>query len=105
MSLKLLTDAQYAHVKHKWNYDGKCPTCKGVGKIVDVRCDVCGGDGTVEKEREFEVAIPAATEDGATRRVAGQGEPGRFGGPAGDLNVIVRVKSHPFFRRSFRVFR
>src|SRR5438067_1973275 len=31
MSLKLLTDAQYAHVKHKWNYDGKCPTCKGTG--------------------------------------------------------------------------
>jgi molecular chaperone DnaJ len=77
----------------------KCTTCKGVGRIIDVRCDVCGGDGTVEKEREFEVAIPAATEEGATRRVAGQGEPGRFGGPAGDLNVIVRVKPHPFFRR------
>jgi molecular chaperone DnaJ len=77
----------------------KCPTCKGVGKIIDVRCDVCGGDGTVEKEREFEVAIPAATEDGATRRVSGQGEPGRFGGAAGDLNVIVRVKPHAIFRR------
>jgi molecular chaperone DnaJ len=77
----------------------KCATCKGVGKIIDVRCEVCNGDGTVEKLREFEVSIPPATEDGATRRVPGQGEPGRMGGASGDLNVIVRVKPHPYFRR------
>jgi molecular chaperone DnaJ len=77
----------------------KCPSCQGAGKIVDEKCPACGGDGTVEKEREFEVVIPPATEDGATRRVAGQGEPGRHGGPPGDLNVIVRVKPHPLFRR------
>jgi molecular chaperone DnaJ len=81
----------------------RCSTCAGVGKIIDARCDVCDGAGTVEKEREFEVAIPPATEDGATRRVTGQGEPGRYGGPAGDLNVIVRIKPHPFFRREGEV--
>jgi len=62
-------------------------------------CDVCNAAGTVEKEREFEVTIPADTEDGSPRRVAGQGEPGKRGGPAGDLNVIVRVRPHPIFRR------
>ncbi len=77
----------------------KCPTCHGHGKIVGTPCDACKGAGTVEKEREFEVTIPADTEDGTTRRVAGQGEPGRRGGPAGDLNVIVRVRPHPIFRR------
>jgi molecular chaperone DnaJ len=77
----------------------KCPTCSGVGKVVGDACDVCKGSGTVEQEREFEVAIPADTEDGATRRVVGQGEPGRRGGNAGDLNVIVRVRPHPIFRR------
>jgi molecular chaperone DnaJ len=77
----------------------KCPTCLGAGKVVGEPCDLCKGGGTVEKEREFEVTIPADTEDGSTRRVAGQGEPGRRGGPPGDLNVIVRVRSHPIFRR------
>jgi molecular chaperone DnaJ len=77
----------------------KCPTCSGSGKVVGEACDVCMGAGTVEKEREFTVSIPADTEDGATRRVAGQGEPGKRGGPAGDLNVIVRVRAHPIFKR------
>lgn len=77
----------------------KCPTCTGTGKIVGEQCEVCKGAGTVEKEREFTVAIPADTEDGATRRVAGQGEPGKRGGSPGDLNVIVRVRPHPLFRR------
>jgi molecular chaperone DnaJ len=77
----------------------KCATCNGEGNIIDVECDVCHGERTVEKERDFEVAIPPGTEDGSTRRVAGQGEPGRRGGAAGDLHVIVRVKPHPILRR------
>jgi molecular chaperone DnaJ len=77
----------------------KCVTCGGSGTVVATPCDVCRGAGTVEKEREFEVSIPAGTEDGSTRRVAGQGEPGRRGGAPGDLNVIVRIKPHPIFRR------
>jgi molecular chaperone DnaJ len=77
----------------------KCPTCNGNGKTIGEPCEACKGIGTVEKEREFEVTIPADTEDGVTRRVAGQGEPGRKGGPPGDLNVIVRVRPHPLFKR------
>lgn len=77
----------------------KCPTCSGSGKVIGDKCDECKGAGTLDKEREFTVSIPADTEDGATRRVAGQGEPGKRGGPAGDLNVIVRVRPHPLFRR------
>ncbi|HEX9102130.1 MAG TPA: DnaJ C-terminal domain-containing protein, partial [Polyangia bacterium] len=37
--------------------------------------------------------------DGSTRRVSGQGEPGKRGGPAGDLHVVVRVKPHALLRR------
>lgn len=77
----------------------KCPTCSGSGKVIGEKCEECKGAGTVEKEREFTVSIPADTDDGATRRVPGQGEPGRRGGPPGDLNVIVRVRAHPIFRR------
>ncbi len=81
----------------------KCMTCGGEGKVVSEACEACKGAGTIESEREFEVAIPAGTEDGSTRRVPGQGEPGRRGGPPGDLNVVVRVKPHPFFRREGEV--
>jgi molecular chaperone DnaJ len=77
----------------------KCPSCSGTGKVVGEPCETCKGAGTVEKEREFTVSIPADTEDGATRRVAGQGEPGKRGGAPGDLNVIVRVRPHPLFKR------
>lgn len=77
----------------------RCPTCSGTGRVVGEACLVCKGAGTVEQERQFTVTIPADTEDGATRRVSGQGEPGRHGGPPGDLNVIIRVRSHPIFRR------
>jgi molecular chaperone DnaJ len=77
----------------------KCPTCSGTGKVIGDKCDECKGAGTVDKEREFAVTIPADTEDGATRRVPGQGEPGKRGGPPGDLNVIVRVRPHSIFRR------
>jgi molecular chaperone DnaJ len=77
----------------------KCPTCGGIGKVVGEACDQCKGAGLVEREREFTVTIPADTEDGATRRVAGQGEPGKRGGAPGDLNVIVRVRPHPIFKR------
>jgi molecular chaperone DnaJ len=77
----------------------KCPTCSGSGKIVGEACEVCKGAGALDQEREFSVSIPADTDDGATRRVPGQGEPGKRGGPPGDLNVIVRVRPHPLFRR------
>ena len=51
------------------------------------------------KVREFSVVIPAGTAEGAVRMMKGEGEPGKNGGPPGDLHVIVRVKSHPVLRR------
>jgi molecular chaperone DnaJ len=80
-----------------------CTACGGSGQVVRDPCDACKGAGYVEKEREYEVTIPPGMEDGGTRRVAGQGERGRRGGPAGDLNVIVRVRPHPLFRREGQV--
>jgi molecular chaperone DnaJ len=81
----------------------QCPTCGGAGKVVKDACPECKGSGLVEKEREYTVAIPPGVDDGAVRRVAGQGEPGRRGGPPGDLNVAIRVKPHPLFFREGQV--
>jgi len=43
--------------------------------------------------------IPAGVEDGTRIRFAGAGEVGQFGGPAGDLYVVLEVKPHPYFER------
>jgi len=45
------------------------------------------------------VKIPAGVETGSVIRLAGQGEPGQDGGPAGDLLLTIRVAPHPWFRR------
>lgn len=76
-----------------------CSTCNGQGKIIKDRCNVCHGSGKVKKQRKITVKIPAGVDDGAQLRVSGEGEPGTRGGPAGDLYIILRVKSHDFFER------
>ncbi len=43
--------------------------------------------------------IPAGIESGKSIRLAGQGQPGMNGGPAGDVLVTVNVAPHPYFRR------
>ena len=54
---------------------------------------------TPQGRRRVEVKIPPGIRDGARVRVAGQGSPGRGGGPAGDIFVRVHVRPHPVFRR------
>lgn len=80
-----------------------CVTCGGKGRVVVASCPTCQGAGLLTKEREYGVKIPPATDDGAVRRVSGQGEPGRGGAPAGDLHVHVKVKPHPLLKREGRV--
>ena len=43
--------------------------------------------------------IPAGVDDGSRLRVAGEGESGFNGGPAGDLYVFIQVREHPKFQR------
>lgn len=76
-----------------------CVTCDGTGKLVADPCTRCDGAGQLRIEREFSVRVPAGSTDGSTRRIAGEGEPGRRGGPAGDLHVIVKVREHPVLVR------
>ena len=76
-----------------------CPTCGGAGKVVRNPCKVCRGAGTVEKERQVSVDIPAGIEDGTRLRVQGEGEAGPQGVPNGDLYLHVGVKPHEIFQR------
>ena len=76
-----------------------CHHCQGTGKIIPEKCTTCRGEGTVTKRKKIKVTIPEGVDDGQQLRVSGQGEPGINGGPAGDLYIVFRVKSHERFIR------
>ena len=76
-----------------------CPTCGGVGQLIKNPCTKCGGAGRVERDRALSVNIPAGVETGTRIRLAGEGEAGLRGGPAGDLYIFIEVEEHPIFQR------
>lgn len=77
----------------------QCPRCGGTGRLKNA-CPTCRGEGTVAKTDTVDVRIPAGVSSGSRLRVAGKGNAGVAGGPAGDLYITVRVDEHPFFKRS-----
>ena len=76
-----------------------CPTCSGLGQIIKNPCKACGGQGRIEKDRALSVNIPAGVETGTRIRLAGEGEAGMRGGPAGDLYIFIEVSKHALFER------
>ncbi len=76
-----------------------CPQCGGAGKVIKDPCATCGGAGRVREEKKIQVKIPAGVDDGSRLRVAGEGEAGFNGGPAGDLYVFISVRDHAKFQR------
>lgn len=76
-----------------------CNVCGGTGKIIPEKCETCHGSGRVTKRKKIKVTIPAGVDDGQQLRVAGQGEAGINGGPAGDLYIVFRVRPHDKFIR------
>ncbi|WP_119421996.1 molecular chaperone DnaJ [Desertibaculum subflavum] len=76
-----------------------CPTCGGVGRVIENPCRVCSGAGRVHKEKTLAVNVPAGVEDGTRIRLGGEGEAGLRGGPPGDLYIFLAIAPHRFFRR------
>ena len=76
-----------------------CPTCQGAGSVITDPCPKCKGQGRVLRQRTVDAKVPAGVENGTRIRFTGFGEAGAFGGPAGDLYVVLHVKEHPFFER------
>lgn len=76
-----------------------CPSCHGRGQVIENPCAACHGTGRVEKERTLSVNIPAGVEDGTRIRLAGEGEAGLHGGPAGDLYIFLSITPHALFQR------
>jgi molecular chaperone DnaJ len=76
-----------------------CSACGGTGEQIPSPCATCGGDGRVRARRTKTVEVPAGIEDGMRIRLAGQGEVGPGGGPAGDLYIEVSELPHETFTR------
>lgn len=76
-----------------------CPTCQGAGSVITDPCPKCKGEGRLLRQRTVEAKVPPGVEDGTRIRFAGYGEAGAFGGPPGDLYVVLHVKEHAFFSR------
>ena len=76
-----------------------CPQCRGNGTIVEHPCKTCRGSGRERTTKNFNVKIRPGIKDRARIRVAGKGEAGRNGGPAGDLFVVVHVEPSPLYTR------
>ena len=76
-----------------------CPGCMGSGEMVADPCTACDGEGRALKTRKLNVNIPAGVDEGTRIRVAGEGEAGVRGAPAGDLYLFVHMKRHAIFAR------
>lgn len=76
-----------------------CTACSGRGQIIRDVCKTCQGRGATRRNRTLEVTVPQGVEDGTRIRLAGEGDAGSRGGPAGDLYLFVSVAKDEFFER------
>ena len=76
-----------------------CPTCHGRGEVIEKPCRACRGEGRVDKAQTLEVNVPPGVDSGTRIRLAGKGEAGPFGAPAGDLYIFLHVRRHGVFER------
>lgn len=82
-----------------------CGKCRGEGTSVKKFCHECHGEGRIKKHKQIAIAIPKGVHDGSKLRVAGEGEAGSPGAPAGDLYVNLYVQEHDIFeRREYDVY-
>ncbi|MBP3365795.1 MAG: molecular chaperone DnaJ [Treponema sp.] len=76
-----------------------CPNCHGKGTVIDKPCSACRGSGVYAKTTTMSVKIPAGVENGRHLSIHGMGNAGTSGGSAGDLIIVVNVRSDRYFER------
>jgi molecular chaperone DnaJ len=76
-----------------------CPNCGGRGEVISSPCRTCRGGRLERKKLRKSIEIPAGVDSGTQVRLAGEGEPGVYGGPNGSLFLLLDVQPHKFFRR------
>jgi molecular chaperone DnaJ len=76
-----------------------CSRCGGAGTVIEDPCPTCQGAGRNRTVKRYRVNVPAGVKEGSRIRLAGKGEPGRNGGPDGDLFVVTHVQDSAVFAR------
>ncbi len=76
-----------------------CPACQGKGEVISSPCKTCHGRGLERKTIKKTISVPAGVDNGNQIRLAGEGQPGKNGGPHGNLYLEINVKEHKYFRR------
>ena len=76
-----------------------CPTCHGAGEMIADPCTACHGEGRLDKTKTLTVNVPPGVDEGTRIRLAGEGEAGLRGAPAGDLYIFLHVLRHSLFTR------
>ena len=92
----------YGKVRAKQGFfvvERPCPNCNGRGEVIESPCDDCEGEGRVDLPQTLDVEIPPGVDTGTRIRLAGKGEAGPRGAPAGDLYIFVHVKEPSVFAR------
>lgn len=77
-----------------------CGSCRGYGSVIDQPCPSCAGQGRVRSTKSLDIDIPGGIDSGQRIHMAGAGEVGHGGGPAGDLYIEVQVRPHETFERN-----
>lgn len=76
-----------------------CPDCHGSGKQIKEKCPNCSGAGITRENRSIELNIPGGIDNNQVLTLRGQGEAGRNGGPAGDIQILIQVENHKILKR------
>ncbi len=76
-----------------------CNQCQGRGVVFQKACQDCRGKGLINKKKALTLKIPPGVDNGSRLRLVGEGGPGHFNGPPGDLYVVLHVEPHELFER------
>lgn len=76
-----------------------CPSCSGSGKTITEKCGSCKGEGRTYNEETITIEIPAGVSEGMQLSMAGKGNAGMNGGPAGDLLISIEEEQHDYLKR------
>jgi len=76
-----------------------CPRCHGEGMVITDPCRECKGEGKIRRYRDISIKVPSGVDTGTRLRLSGEGEPGPYGGPPGDLYVVINILPHKIFKR------
>ena len=83
----------------RMKFNIQCPRCGGSGQVQN-SCATCDGAGVVTRREPLEFRIKPGTRDGQRIRLAARGNAGINGGANGDLFLIIKAGTHPFFKRT-----